>query len=146
VAVLERDQLRARAAAGEQADARLSWRLLTGAIVIVGLAALLPVLQTSSATERGAAIRRLEQQKTVLQAEVNETEAEIAVLASTDRIGREARLRLGMVDADVILYVPLEGAAPRQTVPERYLPIDTTPPPAAESPWWRRLADMLPRP
>ncbi len=128
------------------APSKLSIRFLVAALIVVGLAALLPVLVTSTATERGAALRSLEQQRAELRASVEELEAEIAVLTSTDRISRDARLRLGMVAPERILYVTVEGEAPSTTIPERLLPADLDSEPAPSDPWWRRLVDLLPRP
>ena len=146
MAVLDRARIRAHPIVREQVEAHLSWRLLAGSIAAVGLVALLPVLQTSSATERGGAIRQLEQSKAELRASVNGLEAEVADLASIHRVQQIATERLGMVPPKRILYLPIGGAVPQQRVPERLLPYRDPTPSAAGDPWWRRLADLLPRP
>ena len=146
MAALDRARLRAHPIVREQADVRLSWRLLGGAIVSVGLVALLPVLQTSSATERGGSIRQLEQSRAELRASVNSLEAEVADLVSIDHVRKVATDRLGMVPPKHILYLPIAGAAAQQRVPERLLPYTSTTSSIADEPWWRRVADLMPRP
>lgn len=148
MAVLDRGRIHTgeTAARAVSEPSRLSIRFLVAALILVGLAALLPVLVTSTATERGAALRSLEQQRAELRASVEGLEAEIAVLTSTDHIARDAKLRLGMVEPDRILYVTVEGAAPSTTIPERLLSSTSDSDTEPSDPWWRRLVDLLPRP
>jgi hypothetical protein len=144
--VLDRVRPGLRVQAEEAVEARLSRRLLVGAFIVVGLAGLLPVLQTSYATERGASIRALEQRRTELQAQLHDQEAEIAALTATDRVQREAESRLHMEPATRILYVPIDGEAPQQRLPERYVLPAPSSQADGEQPWWRDLIDLLPRP
>ncbi len=146
MAVLGRERIDGRVASQPQVAARLSRRLLALAVLLVGATALIPVLQTSSATERGGAIRSLEQQRTELLATLHEGEAEMAFLTSTARVRKEAIARLGMVPADRILYVTVDGTLPQQRLPERFVLPDATVVERSEDPWWRSIVDVLPLP
>src|SRR5262245_22109030 len=87
----------------------------------VAAAALLPVAQTSITTEAGAEIRRLEVQRADIQARINTAQADVATLASSERIDREARGRLGMAPAARSTYVTFTQPAPSGGVPARFL-------------------------
>ncbi len=97
--------------------------LLTVAALAIGLAALLPLIQSSSATSTNGNIQRLDQAKTDWQARLREIELEVASLSSLNRIEQEARERLGMVPPEETRYITVPGPAPEAwRLPSRFLP------------------------
>ena len=69
--------------------------------LVVGIAALLPLVQTSLATSTGGNVSRLEQLREDWQARLHEQEVNVARLGSLDRIESEAQERLKMVAPDL---------------------------------------------
>ncbi|GAG45261.1 unnamed protein product, partial [marine sediment metagenome] len=86
--------------------------VLTIALVAVGLAGLLPLLQSSQTTTTGHNIGELERQRNDWEARTHELEAEIASLASLNRIEQEAHQRLGMEAPERTLYLTVDVASP----------------------------------
>jgi len=119
-------------------------RILALAFGVVALLSLLQVIQTSDATSIGYTIRSLEQERLDWSAQVHALEADVASLASLDRVEREAKGRLGLVPAERVIY--LEAGAPppsQQLVPRRFLASE----PGASGPstsWWQALLKLLP--
>ena len=111
---------------------------------LVTAAALLPVVQNSTATTAGFETRRLEQRKADLQAAIYQAQTEVAQLGSLDRIDREARGRLGMVPAERAVVIQVKEPAPTGGhVPARFLQgAAPEPEPAAPAPSgvWALLA------
>jgi cell division protein FtsL len=121
--------------------------VLTIALVAVGLAGLLPLLQSSQTTTTGYNIRQLERQRNDWQARIHELEAEIASLAALDRIEREARERLNMQPPEDTLYLTVDVARPEsQPVPDRFLPPKKQETVKEDQSWWQSLLDLLPFP
>jgi cell division protein FtsL len=121
--------------------------VLTIALVAVGLAALLPLLQNSRATTTGYDIRQLERQRDDWEARIHELEAEIATLASLDRIEREAHQRLDMQAPENTVYLTVDVASPdSQPVPDRFLPPKKDQSAKEGKSWWQSLLDLLPFP
>jgi cell division protein FtsL len=120
--------------------------VLTIALVTVGLAGLLPLLQSSQATTTGYNIRQLERQRNDWEARSHEMEAEIASLAALDRIEKEARERLHMQTPEDTVYLTVDVPIPEsQPVPARFLPPKQES--TKENPsWWQSLFDLLPFP
>lgn len=120
--------------------------ILTLAALVVGLAALLPLVQSSGATTTAGNIRLLEQQKTDWQARLREKELEVASLGSLDRIEKEAALRWKMVTPTDVRYITVPAPAPdERKLPTRYLP----PEPGEQgggSSVWEDLFGWLPLP
>ncbi len=119
-------------------------RILALAFGAVALLGLLQVMQTSDATSTGYNIRRLEQDRLDWSAQVHSLEAEVATLASLDRVEREARDRLGLVPAEKVIYLEAGVAPPKQQlVPRRFF---TSDPGAGDSgtSWWQALLKLLP--
>jgi cell division protein FtsL len=112
-----------------------------GAVAVLGL---LQVIQTSDATSTGYTIRRLEQERLDWSARVHRLEAEVATLASLERVEREARGRLGMAPAETALYLEVDVPPPsQQLVPRRF----SASKPGADEPgasWWQALLKLLP--
>ena len=98
--------------------------VLTIALVAVGLAGLLPLLQSSQATTIGYNIRQLERRRNDWEARIHELEAEIASLAALDRIENEAGQRLNMQAPEHTVYLTVDVASPEsQPIPDRFLPL-----------------------
>ena len=119
-------------------------RILAFAFGVVALLLLLQVIQTSDATSTGYSIRDLEQKRLDWSAQVHRLEAEVASLASLDRVEREAKGRLGLVPAQSVIYLEVDAAPPQQQlVPRRFF----TSEPGAGDPgtsWWQALLKLLP--
>jgi len=102
--------------------------ILIMAALVVGVAALLPLVQTSLATSTGGNVSRLEQLREDWQARLNEQEVRVAELGSLDRIEREAKVRLKMVAPDSVTYLRIDAQAPApHKLPSRYLPDEKEP-------------------
>jgi cell division protein FtsL len=121
--------------------------VLTIALVAVGLAGLLPLLQSSQTTTTGYNIRQLERQRNDWEARTHELEAEVASLAALDRIEEEARQRLGMEAPERTVYLTVDVASPEsQPIPDRFLPPKKQASAEADQSWWQSLLDLLPFP
>jgi cell division protein FtsL len=116
------------------------------AAVIIGVAALLPLVQSSGATSTEGDIRRLEQQNTDWRARVRALELEVAGLGSLNRIEQEATQRLKMAPPKQTEYIRVDAPGPEpHRLPSRYLP----PSPALEPGDSSLLEDLfgwIPRP
>ena len=114
--------------------------------VAVALAALLPLVQSSSATTTAGRIAQLERQKADWQARTRELEAEIATMGSLDRIEKEAVERLHMAPPTEAYYITVDVPPPEERkLPSRFLP------PAQEreeggSSLWEDLFGWIPLP
>ena len=121
--------------------------VLTIALVAVGLAGLLPLLQSSQTTTTGYNIRQLERQRNDWEARTHELEAEIASLAALDRIENEARERLHMEAPERTVYLTVDVASPAsQPVPDCFLPPEKQEGAKEDQSWWQSLLDLLPFP
>lgn len=120
--------------------------LLTVCAVAVGLAALIPLIQSSVATTTNSNVQRLEQERIDWEARLHELELDVATMGSLDRIEREAISRLRMTPPKETRYITVDVPAPEQRrLPSRFLP----PEPAPEEPGpsiWERLFGWLPVP
>jgi len=93
------------------------------AALVVGFAALLPLVQSSGATSTAGRLQELEQQKQDWQARSRELEIDVATLGSLSRIDKEARLRLGMVRPKETHYITVDVPPPEERkLPTRFLP------------------------
>ena len=109
--------------------------ILILAALMVGIAALLPLVQTSLATSTGGNVSRLEQLREDWQARLHEQEVNVARLGSLDRIESAAKVRLKMVAPDSVTYLRVDAPAPAPLkLPSRYLP-DEKGPVESESLW-----------
>ena len=115
-------------------------------LVVIGLAGLLPLIQSSRVTSSSSDVRRLERARSDWQARLQELQAEIAFLGSLDRIEKEARERLGMVTPSETVYIVVDEPAPEtQLVPLRFLPPKEDEPRHEDS-WWESILGALPLP
>lgn len=120
----------------------INWWIVS-AIVIVGISAMLPVLQNSTATSEGFNAQRSRTDETALQGQISVLEADVAQLTSLSRIERRAQ-EIGLHPTINPIYVHVDVAGPEPAkIPSSYLPpaVVKPPPPA---PWWRSIVDWLP--
>jgi hypothetical protein len=118
---------------------------LTATIVLVVLAILLPVVQSSDEAAQGYRIRALQKQKADLQAQIYMTQSQIAQLGALSRVDSEARSRLAM--APVTREVSLSVAIPAPDVrplPNNYVPQVQASATAEHDSFWQRLLHLLP--
>jgi hypothetical protein len=119
---------------------------LAVAAMIVGAAALLPLVQSSGSTATSGQIGRLQQEREDWRARLQEQEVRVAQLSSLAHIENEARTRLEMVEPESVRYILVPAAAPvPHRVPSRYLPEPTSPPDAGKS-VWDEILDRIPVP
>ena len=96
---------------------------LVAAVVVIGLAALIPLTQSSGVTTTNARLQVLEQQQGDWEARLHEIQVEVATLGGLGRIEEEAQIRLKMTAPAETVYLeidapPLEG----QAILDRFLP------------------------
>jgi len=106
---------------------------LTLAALAIGVAALLPLIQSSSATSTAGEVRTLEAERTDWRARLRALELEVAQMGSLSRIEQEAARRFSMGPPKQQHYIAIDAPAlePRK-IPSRYLPEQTDP--ASDSP------------
>jgi hypothetical protein len=120
--------------------------ILIVAAMVVGLAALLPLVQTSGATTAAGRIRQLEQERRDWQAQLHEQEVRVAQLGSLERIEKEARERLKMVPPAETHYFRVDAPAPApHRLPSRFLP-EEPPDTDTGASLWEDIAGWLPFP
>lgn len=120
--------------------------VLALAAVVVGIAALLPLIQSSGATSSAGRLHVLREERAGWQAQLRELEVEAARLGSLERIEQEARKRLGMEEPKEVLFIALDAPAPApRRVPARYLPPDPGHREAGSS-LWQDIFGWLPLP
>ncbi len=113
--------------------------------LVVGIAALLPLVQTSLATSTGGNVSRLEQLREDWQARLHEQEVSIARLGSLDRIESAAKVRLKMVAPDSVTYLRMDAPPPApHKLPSRYLTEETRP--AESESLWEEFFGWVPLP
>ena len=120
--------------------------LLIISALVIGAAAIIPLVQSSIATSTNGNVRRLEQQRDDWQAQIQELELEVATKAGLNHIENEAKTKLKMVEPKETRYIPVAAQAPAsRRLPSRYLP----PAPderQAEPGIWEQLLHWLPLP
>ena len=120
--------------------------LLIVAAMVIGLAALLPLVQSSDATSINGNIQKLEQDKADWQARLHEIELEVAGLGSLDRVEREATQRLHMKPPQSVQYITVDVPAPAEhRLPSRFLPPQPEPQQSGSS-IWHKLFGWFPLP
>jgi len=97
--------------------------LLILAALAIGISALLPLLQSSSATSTAGNVRALEAEKTDWRARLRALELEVAQMGSLSRIEAEAAARFGMRPPAAREYIAIDAPAPEpRRLPSRYAP------------------------
>jgi hypothetical protein len=116
---------------------------IIGGMLLAGIGAALPVLETSVATTRGFDNQALTGEKLELQGDIRELEAQVANFTSLQRIERRA-LSLGLVPATDPIYLEINEPGPEPAkIPAGFLPVATPALGAPES-WWESLIGWLP--
>ncbi len=120
--------------------------LLIIAALVIGAAALIPLVQSAIATSTNGNVHRLEQQRDDWQARTQELELEVATMAGLDRIEKKARTELKMAEPKETRYITVDAEPPQpRSLPSRYLP----PAPGEGDSGraiWEQLLDWLPLP
>jgi cell division protein FtsB len=118
---------------------------LTATLVLVVLAIMLPVMQSSDETTQGYKINSLQQQQSDLEAQIYQAQSEIAQLGALNRVDSDARNRLGMVastsETSVTVSIPMPAT---RALPNAYLPAATASSRTDTTGFWQRLARLLP--
>ncbi len=119
---------------------RMAWRFMLVA-VLVSLASIVWLSQTSTIVSYGYNIERLEKQKIELDRQASQLQVQIAQYENPKRVDEEARSKLGMVPAKNSVYVKVPAGqtevAPETNSNSLLAPVND---------WWRELTEMLPRP
>jgi len=120
--------------------------ILAIAAMMVGLTAMLPLVQSSGATSTAGNIQRLQTERSALQAKLRELETDVATLGSLSRIQQEAKTRLEMEQPTSVNYIAVDVAPPAdRRLPSRFLPPQPESAPADdESSLWDELFGWLP--
>ncbi len=88
----------------------------------IGVTALLPLIQSSTATSTAGDVRALEAEQTDQRARLRALELEIAQLGSLSRIEQEAAARFKMGPPQILNYIAVDAPAPEAgKIPSRYL-------------------------
>jgi hypothetical protein len=120
--------------------------VLAIAAIIVGLAAMLPLVQSSGSTSTAGNISALQQERQDWQARLQEQELKVAQLGSLARIDQEARTRLKMEPPKDVRYIRVDAPAPApHRLPSRFLP-QPKPESHAGSSLWDDVVGFLPLP
>lgn len=121
--------------------------LLIISALAVGIAALVPLVQSSIATTTNGNVRHLEQQREDWQARVQELELEVATLAGLDRIEKRAKTDLKMIEPKETHYITVEVAPPEpRELPARYLPPSREERRSSDPAIWKKVLGWLPLP
>ena len=98
------------------------------AAVIVGLSALLPLIQSSDATTTNGRLQELGHQQEEWEIRLHELQVEVATLGGLERIEAEATNRFNLVIPRETFYLPLEHPLPsNHVIPMRFLPSQEQP-------------------
>ena len=111
-------------------------------LLALGVAALLPVLQSSDVTARAAALRDLERERATLNAEVRLLASQVGELAGLKRVEKVARERLGLTPAQPTTVLSVPEPPPGRLLPARFFPVREQ---TVEMtlPWWQQVLDVL---
>ncbi len=114
-------------------------------VVGLSLAALLPVVQSSDATQAGAQLRDLERERAALQAEVRLLASQVGELTALNRIGNVAQERLGLTPARPTTVLSVDVPPPVALLPTRFLPTRDLPVEQALPAWQRWIGILIVR-
>ncbi len=117
-------------------------RWVAAGIILVGAAAMLPVLQKSTLTSRGFTLQEHQAEHARLLSEVGILETEVARLTSHERVERRAA-QIGLFPSEGAMFVHVDVPGPEPAkVPAEFLsprePVTDDP-----EPWWRSLLGWL---
>lgn len=117
-------------------------RWIAAGIVVVGLSAMLPVLQKSTQTSRGFSLQQHQAQEVRLTTEIHQLESEVARLSSQERLERRA-YQIGLLPSRDAMYVEVSVPGPEPAkIPAEFLP-PREPTVEDPAPWWRSLLGLL---
>ena len=124
---------------------RISRTMLAGiSLLAVAGVGIFQVLQTSNVASTGYEVRRLESERTNLDAEIRLLEAQLASSANLEHLRKTASERLGMAPATDRLRITVDTPAPQVIpLPRRYVPIVEGGPAPSRS-WWDSVIDAIP--
>lgn len=111
-----------------------SW--VIAGIAVLGISAILPVLQDSTATSRGFQIQEIQASNARTASQISQAEADVAGLTSLARIQRRAS-EIGLIPGEDPIYVTVTepGPAPAK-LPAEYLPRASLSQAGPDS-WWQ---------
>ncbi len=119
-------------------------RAIAIVLTVATTIALLQVAQSSSFAHTGQKLQQLEAQRTDLNAQIHQLEADVAALSSLDRTERAARDRLGMVPAlNRLDYITVDVQSPSGPLLPRPI-LEPAPLQTDTEPWWQSLLRVLP--
>jgi hypothetical protein len=120
---------------------QVNWWVL-GALLILGAGAVLPVLQTSSATTRGFDAQRIQAQQEDVRGQIRALEAEVAGMTRLERIERRAS-EIGLLPGTDPVFITVDVPGPQPAkLPSEYLPGPVLPEGESES-WWHSLIELV---
>jgi cell division protein FtsL len=103
--------------------------ILVLAAMIVGVAALLPLVQSSGATSTVGDITSLQRERDDWQTRLEEEQLKVAQMSSLSAVRKLATEKLHMVEPDDIRYITVDAPAPSQDIiPTQLLPEEQKPP------------------
>ena len=98
------------------------------AAVIVGLSALLPLIQSSGATTTNGRLQELGHRQEEWEIRLHELQVEVATLGGLEKIEVEATNRFNLVIPKETFYLPVEHPRPsNHVIPMRFLPLQEQP-------------------
>ena len=119
-------------------------------LAVIGLciAAVLPVMRTSSVTESGSELRALEAERERLNSEIRSLAAHVGQLGSLSRIQQQAVERFNMVAARPTIVLNVSQPPPARTMPTRFLPTSDSldrdfNQPQTDTSVWQTMIDAL---
>lgn len=108
--------------------------VLVLAAMIVGVAAMLPLVQSSGATTTVGDITALQRERNDWQTRLEEQQLKVAHMSSLAAIRKLAVERLQMGEPDDVRYITIDAAAPApDSVPQQLLPENPQPPQTGNS-------------
>jgi hypothetical protein len=136
-------RLRDRALPHEQIGSAGGARWFVAGIVLLGLTAMLPVLQKSMVTSRGFELQQHEADLARVNAEVHLLEQQVAGLMSQERIERRAG-QIGLFPGQGAIYVQVSEPGPEPAKVPAELLAPATEEPQGSDPWWKPLVRWVP--
>lgn len=118
-------------------------RWVVGAVAVLGLAGVLPVLQNSVVTSRGFTVQRIDTEQAQVQREISVLQSEVAALTSLQRVLARAEA-LGFaapIEAPIYVAIDEPGPAPVR-IPSEYLPAPVRSH-GGDVPWWQTVLSWV---
>lgn len=106
------------------------------------LAAVIPILQASSATSTSAELQALERDRAGLEAEVRLIASQVGELASLQRVEDAARERLNLTPAVPTTVLHVDEPPPPRVLPRRLLRSESSSFESVRG-WWQQALDLI---